>query len=61
MKFSNVATVAAQYRRKAERDGGKRRDADAFKPVQRELSLPLLTGTGGAWCCRARSEINCST
>ena len=36
MKFSNVAAVAAQYRRKAERDGGKRRGADAFKPVHRD-------------------------
>ena len=36
MRTNNVAAVAAQYRRKAERDGGKRRGADAFKPVQRD-------------------------
>ena len=43
MKFSNVAAVAAQYRKQKERDGGKRRGADAFKPVQRNWR----SGSGG--------------
>ena len=43
MKFSNVAAVAAQYRKQKERDGGKRRGADAFKPVQRDRRA----GSGG--------------
>lgn len=43
MRTNNIAAVAAQYRRKAERDGGKRRGADAFKPVQRDRR----TGPGG--------------
>ena len=43
MRTNNVAAVAAQYRRKAERDGGKRRGADAFKPVQRDR----WAGSGG--------------
>lgn len=43
MRTNNIAAVAAQYRRKAERDGGKRRGADAFKPVQRDRR----SGTGG--------------
>ena len=43
MRTNNIAAVAAQYRRKAERDGGKRRGADAFKPVQRDRR----SGSGG--------------
>lgn len=43
MKFSNVAAVAAQYRKQMERDGGKRRGADAFKPVRRDRRA----GSGG--------------
>lgn len=43
MKFSNVADVAAQYRKQKERDGGKRRGADAFKPIQRDRR----SGSGG--------------
>lgn len=43
MRTNNIAAVAAQYRRKAERDGGKRRGADAFKPVQRNWR----SGSGG--------------
>ena len=35
MRTNNIAAVAAQYRKQKERDGGKRRGADAFKPVQR--------------------------
>lgn len=36
MRTNNIAAVAAQYRRKAERNGGKRRGADAFESVQRD-------------------------
>lgn len=49
MKFSNVAAVAAQYRRQAERDGGKRRGADAFKPVQRDRRAGPGCGNGRVW------------
>ena len=48
MKFSNVAAVAAQYRKQKERDGGRRRGADAFKPVQREHRVERLRALGNA-------------
>ena len=43
MRTNNIAAVAAQYRKQKERDGGKRRGADAFKPVQRNWR----SGSGG--------------
>ena len=46
MKFSNVAAVAAQYRKQKERDGGKRRGADAFKPIQRDRRSGSSGGNG---------------
>ena len=46
MRTNNIAAVAAQYRRKAERDGGRRRGADAFKPVQRDRRSGPGCGNG---------------
>lgn len=43
MRTNNIAAVAAQYLKQKERDGGKRRGADAFKPVQRNWRA----GSGG--------------
>ena len=46
MRTNNIAAVAAQYRRKAERDGGRRRGADAFKPIQRDRRSGSSGGNG---------------
>ena len=46
MRTNNIAAVAAQYRRQAERDGGRRRGADAFKPVQRDWRSGSGCGNG---------------
>ena len=46
MRTNNIAAVAAQYRRQAERDGGRRRGADAFKPVQRDRRAGPGGGNG---------------
>ena len=43
MRTNNIAAVAAQYRKQKERDGGKRRGADTFKPIQRDRR----SGSGG--------------
>ena len=43
MRTNNIAAVAAQYRKQKERDGGRRRGADAFKPIQRDR----WSGSGG--------------
>lgn len=53
MKFSNVAAVAAQYRKQKERDGGKRRGSDAFKPVQRDRRSGSGGGNGRVSDCGA--------
>ena len=46
MRTNNIADVAAQYRKQKERDGGKRRGADAFKPVQRDRWAGFGGGNG---------------
>ena len=46
MRSNNIAAVAAQYRKQKERDGGKRRGADAFKPVQRDRRAGPGGGNG---------------
>ena len=53
MKFSNVAAVAAQYRKQKERDGGKRRGSDAFKPIQRDRWAGFGGGNGRDQNCGA--------
>ena len=46
MRTNNIAAVAAQYRKQKERDGGKRRGADAFKPIQRDRRSGFGGGNG---------------
>lgn len=46
MRTNNIAAVAAQYRKQKERDGGRRRGADAFKPVQRDRRAGPGGGNG---------------